>query len=371
MSTVFTARKTIFLLLLSSSFLTYPVQGVSENIDKYVYRFRLGTSQKPGDGVSFVIPDANGVMPSRIAISAQTAFKVEAPSELSASEYAVLFTPSMDLVGVLPTTILPGEQYKVGVISPESYKGRKTVSLSAGGLKGKWSIAAQDADVTPDPFTLSVHPFLPNARFESENFVTPTGYEAETELFISSDLANASNGRPVELDDEVAAISVNGGPWSSRGLIKPGDSLRARAYGGDHSAAKIYYIGVVGENGGGLVGHAVFTSAPPTTKASLPDVVYTRGAKAGSTVVSDAIAPHGFNTSASITVQPDPLSKAQGAVSVGGGPWGATGAIEPGQSFKLRYDIPEDAFDGEQVQLGVIYAVGTSGGHLWSIAKNP
>jgi hypothetical protein len=330
--------------------------GFSQSAEKFVFRYQLPVTAPTTGNEGFEIPDAVDVFPAHFALSAPTSFDVEVPTELSASQYAVLVTATNDLVGELPATVLPGQEYKVIAESPGGYRSESTISFKAGERKGKWTIRSQTVDVTPDMFSASGTPYLPNQTYELPDAITPTGFEAATEIFITSDSNSASMGSPEVLDAAVAAISVNGGPWRSMATIRPGESFRVRANSSGFSSSAVYYIAVVGENNGGVVGFVSLNTAPQDSTPSVPAMIYTSNAASGSTVYSEVVVPAEFNVP--ITLRIDAPYQQEAKVSVDGGPWVTETVIKPGQRFQFKYEVPDEVFWGMPVQ----YFIGTNGG---------
>jgi hypothetical protein len=342
-------------------------EAISQTVDRFVYRYRLKAEDQSSENKTFVIPDASGLLPATYALSSTTSFGVDSATELSASEFAILVTPSYEPIGVLPATVLPGQQYRVIAAAPDAYGKQNTISFTLGDMTGKWTVASQLFDVTPDKFSLDDNPFLPSKQFESQISVTPTGYEAATDIFITTDKNAAEAGNPSTVNAAVAALSVNGGPWSGRLTIRPGQSVKVRALSAGLSSAVSYYIGVVGENNGGMIASVNFNTLPAKYIPTVPNPIYTYGAQAGTSVVSEIISPTGFNVPIAINIGESSYPGVVVQVSVDGAAWSANATIQPGQSFRLKLNVPADAFDLGGAMLNVIYSVGNRTGLAWFI----
>jgi hypothetical protein len=343
--------------------------GITQAEDRYLYRYKMGAPTQSSEDTTFTIPEARGVFPASFAFSPNTTFDVSSPTELSASQLTLLVTPELEPVGVLPVTVFPGQEYKVIAAAPDGYGKQNTISFTVGDRKGKWTIASQLVDVTPDMFYLNDNPFIPGTQFASQISVVPNGYEATTDLFITNDPNSAYAGKPSALDASRAAISVDGGPWSAQATISPRQSLRVRALSANFGSAAPYYIAVVGENNGGVVGMVNFTTLPASYLPTVQNPTYTVNVRAGTSAISEAIIPTDFNAPLSIRIGEPSYPGTSAQVSVDGGTWGSSAVIYPGQSYRLKYDVPSDAFDGIRQSLSIPYSVGNRANLMWVIGS--
>jgi hypothetical protein len=142
-----------------------------------------------------------------------------------------------------------------------------------------------------------------------------------------------------------------------------------RALSAQSSLGAKYYIAVVGENNGGTIGTVYFNTLPAYYNATVPNPIYSYGAKASTPIVSEAITPTDFNVPIRIEFGSSPYPGVAPMVSVDGGAWNAEATIRPGQTFRLKLDVPQDAFDSGGSMLSVIYSAGTRSGLAWFIQK--
>ncbi len=189
---------------------------------------------------------------------------ISAPTPISVSGQG---SPQINIGGagwVTSGTITNGQDLLVRLTSANANDTPYVATIDIGGVTDNWSVATLGSDTTPDAFSFNDVTNAPTSTLTTPTpaTVTVSGINTSTSVSVSG------QGTP--------QISINGGAWTTSGIITNGQTLAVRLTSA--AANNTAYAATI-DVGGVTDGWSVTTEADPCTTGPIGTVCTSDGAK--------------------------------------------------------------------------------------------
>ena len=216
-------------------------------------------------------------------------------------------------------TLTSGQTLAVQLTSAADFSTPHSATVTVGASSATWTVTTLAQDTTPDAFSFTDQSDVPRSTLTTANTLTLTGFNDATAVSVSGD------GDP--------QVSLAGGPWVTSGTLTPGQTLTVRlTSAADYSTLSTATVTVGGVSDAWTVRTVDDTVPDAFSFTDQSNVVRSTLTTANTLTLT------GLGVTAPVTVSGDGNPQ----VSLNGGPWVTSGALENGQTLAVRLTSAAD-----------------------------
>ena len=216
-------------------------------------------------------------------------------------------------------TLTSGQTLAVQLTSAADFSTPHSATVTVGASSATWTVTTLAQDTTPDAFSFTDQSDVPRSTLTTANTLTLTGFNDATAVSVSGD------GDP--------QVSLAGGPWVTSGTLTPGQTLTVRlTSAADYSTLSTATVTVGGVSDAWTVRTVDDTVPDAFSFTDQSNVVRSTLTTANTLTLT------GLGVAAPVTVSGDGNPQ----VSLNGGPWVTSGALENGQTLAVRLTSAAD-----------------------------